>query len=494
VPDAPPPASADTQSRTDATSTIGSPDPLVDVGLLADYAGFVMRSVRRHLLGALLTLVATMGVVVLVANQWPRTYQVEGRLLVRHSGLVSSLVNPDRARAREGEEPTAAAQEVVHSRENLLNIMKATNLMVEWERTRIPLLKFKDRFMTTLTGPRSEEQRIKSMVGLLEDRLQVHVGERGTVDFVGRWPDPQIGLQLVDKAMQNFLEYQKATEAAAIVDSIAILDKSASALESQVNVTLGQLPAPARVRRAAAPVRRVVPDGPPAEAMVRLARIRSALEERQQGVARLDAVRTQQLAEAQARLSSALALYTDGHPTVVALRQAAATLANESPELVAARRDVRALVADYDALSTNVGAATATAERERLMSMGETPAPALPFDLIRGSNDADPIGLRLKNQMSELATIHARASAARAELLSAEAGFKYQYSIVRPPQLPQGPIRPNAPAMLAAGAVASVLLALAFAVAADLLSGRILEAWQVERYVRAPVSLRIPSL
>ena len=66
--------------------------------------------------------------------------------------------------------------------------------------------------------------------------------------------------------------------------------------------------------------------------------------------------------------------------------------------------------------------------------------------------------------------------------------------MVRPPQLPRAPIAPNVVAIAAAGTIASLLLALAFAIAADLLTGRALEAWQVERQVRAPIAARVSTL
>ena len=121
--------------------------------------------------------------------------------------------------------------------------------------------------------------------------------------------------------------------------------------------------------------------------------------------------------------------------------------------------------------------------------------PDPPVALVRQpSSDADPIGLRLKNQMTELAMVQARGSAARAELASLQAGFKYQYSVVRPPQLPRAPIAPNVPAILGAGFLASLLMALVYAVGADLLGGRALAAWQIERLVDAPIAVRVRSL
>lgn len=474
-----------------------SSEPLVDVGLLADYAGFVARALRRHLVGALATLVVTAAAAASVAMLWPRTYQVDGRLLVQRSSLVSELVNPGRAIVRDGALPTIGAQEEVHSRENLLAIMHGTNLIAEWARTRPWLLQLKDRAMELLAQTPTEEQRVDAMVGLLENRLQVGIGDEGTVSFVLRWPDGVMGQKIVDMAMQRYLEHRRVTEISAISDSIAILDKSAGVVEAQVAATLTELPAPtvvARVSRPRAP-RPVINNGPPAESTVRLARLRSALEARQQDVARLDGARTQQLAEAQARLAAALTIYTDGHPTVVALRQTMARLSNESPELNAARADAARLEDEYDALSTTVGAATASAERERLFSQMENSMPADTSSVIRSiESGTDPIGLRLKDQMAELAAVRARASAARAELASSQAGFKYQYAVVRPPQVPRAPVAPNVVAIVVAGLLGSVMLALAYALAADLAGGRVLETWQVERRVRAPITLRIRRL
>lgn len=470
--------------------------PLIDVTLLTDYARFVIRALRRHRLGAMAVTLATLGAVALAVANWPRTYQIDGRLLVQSTSLVSSLVNPDRLTSRDSHGPTLAAQEIVKSRDNLLGIMKTTDTLAEWERTRTPLFQLKDRVMALVRGAPTEDERIDAMAGLLEDRLQVSTNDEGTVSFVLRWPDPEVGRRIVDAAMQSFLEHRRVTETAAITDSIGILDRSADAIEASIKTTLDNLPETPGAPRPRPMIRpSAAASGPSAETTVRLARLRSAMEERQQEVSRLEGAYTQQLAEAQARLSAALTIYTEGHPTVVALKQTVARLSAEPPELLAARRDAASLVQQYDELSTRVGALTARAEQERLLSQLQAATPAGSLELLRpASGEADPIGLRLKNQMAELAMVQARASAARAELASAQVGFKYQYSVVRPPQLPRAPVAPNIVAILGAGVVASLLLGLAFAVGADLATGRALEAWQVERQVRAPIAVRVPRL
>ena len=114
--------------------------------------------------------------------------------------------------------------------------------------------------------------------------------------------------------------------------------------------------------------------------------------------------------------------------------------------------------------------------------------------LVNGGDPSEPVSLRLRVEMAQLAAVRERANAARAELSSSQEGFKHQYSILRPAQLPRQPVAPNMPVIYGAGFFASVLLALAVALLADLASGLILEAWQVERQVGVPISLRIPKV
>lgn len=465
-------------------------DILLDVNLLVDYSGFVVRAIRRHALGTLATLVITFGAIAVLVSVWPRTYKLDGRLLVQSTALVGIIVNPDRALSRSEAPPTSAAQEIVLSRDNLVTMVKDSQLLEAWDRTRTPVLRLKDRLFQFMLGTQTEERRIEGMVGLIEERLKVSTNDEGTVAFTLLWPDAQMGRQIVERAMQSFLEYRRVLEFSAINDSIKILEESAKTLETDITKTVAQLPRPSNV---AAPAPRPVPrpvSGPSAESTVRLARLKAAMEARLQEVVRLEGSRAQQLAEAQARLSAAQTIYTEGHPTVAALKQVVAQLSAEPAELIAARRDARALELEFDTLSTQVGAANEKAEISRLFNQMSYPAPVI--DITRETTD--PVTLRLKDQLTELASVNARASAARAELASAKAGFKYQYSVVHPPQLPRKPVGRNPALVLVAGAIGSLMLALAFAVLSDLASGRVLEAWQVERYADAPVRLRVPGL
>ena len=189
-------------------------------------------------------------------------------------------------------------------------------------------------------------------------------------------------------------------------------------------------------------------------------RLKSELESRQQDIARMAAVRNQQLLEARGRLTSALTIYTEGHPTVLALRQAVEQLSRDSPDLIAASREVRDLEKQYDALSIKVGVATEDAQSRAFAG-----AAVDPLGLVSIGDEADPVSVRLRVEMAQLAAVRERENAARAELESAEAGFKFRYSVTRPPRVPRRPSGPNVAAITLVGAVASLILAIGVPVA-----------------------------
>ena len=432
-------------------------DKLFDLDQVWRAVRFVALAVQEYKITAFATLLIVLGATVAIASLWPKTYEADGRLLLQRNEVTASLVNPSRTIPREAESPTLAAREIVLGRENVLAVMKATNLLEEWSRSRAPLLRFKDWLFGLMGSAPSEDDRTDALAGLIEDRLEVSTSDEGTVSFSIRWPDPQMAYHLVDEAMNSFLQYRRVSETAAISESIAILNRSAETLEAQVAETIARMPRRAAAR--AATRRPPVVTGPSPQSTVQLSRLRSELESRQQDIERMVALRNQQLAEARGRLTSALTIYTEGHPTVLALRQTVERLSQESPELVAASREVRDLEKQYDALSIKVGVATEDAQLRAFV-------PSLdPLSLVSIGDEADPVSVRLRVEMAQLAAVRERENAARAELESAEAGFKYRYSVTRPPRVPRRPSGPNVAAIALVGAVASLILAIGVPVA-----------------------------
>jgi hypothetical protein len=74
-----------------------------------------------------------------------------------------------------------------------------------------------------------------------------------------------------------------------------------------------------------------------------------------------------------------------------------------------------------------------------------------------------------------------RIDAARIELDTAQAAFQERYSVISPPQLPKGPLRPLGLILWVAGVVGGILAAIGATALYDVYSGRVNERWQVER-------------
>ena len=503
-------------TTTDAPVSTATPDSdadrLIDPEQIGNYLGFIARAMGRRWLLAGTTALLMLSATTTAALFWPKSYNVDSKLLVQRNDVMASLVNPGRTIAREAESPTRAAEEVVLQHENLLTVIKQTDLVNEWERTRVPMLKTKDRILARLRGPKTDEDKLDAMVGLLQQRLKIFATPEGSVTFDLRWPDPKVAYDIVDHAIQNFLQFRRVSETSAITDSIAILDQSVKTLEAQVTQTISELPKrrtpqPVRTSAAAPPTPEpaapvvVAPSAPPADVVRRLARMKADLESHRQDIARLEEAHRLQLSDAQSRLAAAKMVYAESFPTVIALRQSVAQLSRESPELTALRRETQGIESDYETLSTAIqttDAPTGLSAASLATAGSLVPKPRIestPFELdlasITGSDLNDPTSLRLRVELAELATVRERANAARNELSSSQAGFKYQYTVIRPPQIPRDPASPNVPLFLVAGVLVSVLLAAMAAVAADLSSGRILEPWQVERQLGVPVALTL---
>jgi hypothetical protein len=95
--------------------------------------------------------------------------------------------------------------------------------------------------------------------------------------------------------------------------------------------------------------------------------------------------------------------------------------------------------------------------------------------------------LRLRTELNQLQSILERTDSARIELAVSQAAFKYRYTVITPAQEPREPYFPNVRLVILAGLIISAGLAVGVGVASDLMSNKILEAWQVQRQLGLPI-------
>ena len=522
--------------------------PLVDLAQVTDYLAFAKNAVRRHWRLSLATFIVTVSVTAVTLLLWPRSYHSEATLLTRRNDLMTSLMNPGRISRPEADDATRAASEVFENHDNLQAVIRETNLSDEWERTRTPLGRIKDKIFARLDRLRhrpaeDDRGREEVMLALLAERLVTNVQKDGVIKIAIDWPDPRLAAALVDAAIRQFIHARSVTEAAAMTDTITLLQQAAGSLQGDVARTTALMrndqmaaaspahalvaaalkPAGKRARRSAAVASTPAPSTtasatPSGESnavggqdvamtIVELGRINSDLETAHQEIARLEGTQHQQTADIEAKLKTALTIYTNEHPTVVSLRESLATASAESPDLAALKHERQRLEAEYDALQNK-------ARQDDTHRNAAGSADALQLDLLRQLAPAATLGFAddlrtaglaatgqdgsrpdsslangrlLALQLTQLGNLLDRINGARLELATAAAGMKYRYVITRPADVPKAPSKPKVPAILAAGILGALFFAAAAAVATDLVDGRILEAWQVERQVGIPV-------
>jgi uncharacterized protein involved in exopolysaccharide biosynthesis len=474
------------------------PEPLIDYPLVASLVGYALRSVRRHKWMCAGVFVATMAVTAGIVAVLPRTYYVDTRILVQRNQVMAALGNPNRAIPWEADTPTRAASETVLRRDNLVSLVKETGLIDHWESTRPRLNRWKDAVMARLKGAPTDEDKLQALVGMLERRLMVTTNDEGMVIIGVDWPDASMAYRLVQTAQENFLEARHAAESSGIADAISILERYAANLHSAIDATVKEMksqPGTAPAQHAAAPRRAVAEvfrEATQAAVAVdpELAQLKAQLSSKQQAVNDYEEFRQRRVLDLQAQLTQWRTMYSEAHPSLVNLRQSIEALSRDSPQLAALRRERDDLEAAYREKSQR------SAPVRKPVVGDSVPAPKAPERSETVTEEdflSDLSTARLRFELANLRTVLERIDSARIELDTARAAFKYRYNVIRPAELPKTPARPNVFALLEAGAVVGLLLALFAAVLADVRRGRILERWQVERLVGLKVLATVRS-
>ncbi len=394
---------------------------------------------------------------------------------------MPGLANPNRSIPSEADAPTRAASDTVLRRENLVALINQTDLIENWEKTRAPAVRLKDIVQQVFTGKPSEEEKLDALVGLLEKKLMVGTGE-GTVMIVIDWPDAEMAFHLVEAAQQNFLETRHAMEVSTIAEAISILEGHAqtahdtvlTAYDSVKKAKEGRNIRETLARPSTAP--RVTGENQD------LAQIKVMILAKRRALADLEQFRQKRLTELQTQMAELRATYAPAHPSVVSVKQSIDGLLRESPQIASLRKEEQDLLAEY----SRRGGKNA----DDLPSMSPAPLPERALVINNSREEDDTMSYpreQLKMGIKKYYDLVDRIEAARIELDTARAAFKYRYSIVRPPQVPKKPQKPNVPLTLAGGLLAGLVLAFLVPTVVDLYRRTIAEAWQIERQLDLPV-------
>ncbi len=451
---------------------------IFELARLWEWTGFILRAPLRHKKLALAAFVAMTGLGIVAVLVVPKRWEVTGTVLAQRSALMGTLSNP--GMNREWDAPTRAARELLRRRENLLALCKQTNFVPRYLASRAPAVKARDWVLSKLGRKRTDEQMLETLADTLEARLWVNVTPEGTVVIGFTWSDRELAFEIVQAAIQSFLEERYATEIKMVGETIAILEGHDTRVQKDIATTIARLEEKERALRIRTPTLPPVRTHPAQDED--LTRLESTLAARRRAVTDLEEFRRQRLQELQNQLQQQLGVYAPEHPLVVGTRRAIDGASGPSPQIEALRLEGQELEGQIRRRGGRVDPAASAAADVR----GEWAAMAR----MRLESD-DPRLEYERRQLDLLLSQHShlleRIDAARIEMDTAQAAFKYRYSVVTPPQLPRSPVKPFTLLFIAGGIAGGFALALFLSAAADLRSGRVLESWQVVQQLDLPV-------
>jgi uncharacterized protein involved in exopolysaccharide biosynthesis len=458
----------------------GADADLFDYARLRDYLGFVAASVRRHAKLVLAVFASLLVFGWLAVMVLPKTYHSEIKIQAQRNGQIGGLVGIDRS--LEVELPTRAASDTVMRTDNLVSLVRKTKLVSTWDANRAPAQKLKDAIMRLIHKPLSEQQKEEALVGTLEKKINVTVGDE-TVTIEVDWWDAATAYRLTVAAYENFLEARQFKEVSAVSEAIGILENRLDEERDKVNVSVDKV-VQLRARQApkgAPPTPRVVTHRGPAAVDPEIQRLRESLQTRQRAITDLEENRRRAIAELETKMANMQQVYSEFHPEVIDLRDTIRQQrATEPPQLVAARQEYRALEEEYQkrggpALEAQkpgrtVGTAALPVEALRFASTEEVEQP----EIEQAKNE-------LRYAVGRYSSLAERIDSAKLDRETQRAAFRYRYSVLRPASVPTSPSKPNTALLLLAAGFVGVLLGICGALMTDLRSRRIYQRWQVER-------------
>lgn len=457
----------------------GEDERLVDARQVRNVVGFTLRSLGRHKLLALAAFAAVTTSAAAIYQGMPQRYRARATIQVSQNPLMPAMVNPRRYYTRDmGPSPESALKSAI-SQQFLLGLIDKHELVDHWRANRSSLQRARDKVLESARGPLSHEEERAIMLGTLESRLQVEWKGDGVADISISWPEPAMAQTLVAEVQERFLQARREQQVDTARGAIGVLEGAVANARTALDEALVEVVRHReRLRKGSKPssIRGMQAEGrwrqmPDAE----LVRLRTEILARRSAISALEGQRRQRLAAVEAEVAELESTYGSGYPTLADARGRLSALRGQSPEVTALRDEEQRLLQDF---VDRGGKAT---------DLVEMPTASFPAEL----EDGDPKLAHAREQLrlatNRYADIADRLQTARLELNVAEAGFDDGYAVVRAAAVPIRPERASLKKLGAAAMLGGLFAALFAALFMDLRKGTLLEKWQVEKAVGAPV-------
>ena len=193
--------------------------------------------------------------------------------------------------------------------------------------------------MRAISGPLTDDQKLRALVGILEKRLTVWT-DNDSLNITVEWTDGEMAYELVNAVHKNFLEARYDSDVKVVNEAITILETREKTTAEAMDAALAELtrielqrrnggaaaapsasaPAPTASAAPPPPAPRAAPQAtttPPAASAAETAEVAQQLEENRKRIKQLEEDRQRRISEAQTQLTDAQSTMGPLHPTVV---------------------------------------------------------------------------------------------------------------------------------------------------------------------------------
>lgn len=417
----------------------------------------------------------------------PRNYACEARVLVQRTQVITGG-QPQQITDAEMHNITREYQEQILAHDNIIAIVRQKNLVQRWDEMRQPHRRLLDKINRRLgKAAPTDDEKYDALVGKIQHGLKVEV-DPISVTIKLDWSEAEAVRDIIDAAVKNFLEARFQSEVGVIPERLKILEVGVTQAHKDLEVAAQELVRQQKLANPGRGVNIVIPNLP-AGVTERVEPADPALK------ARLDAIHTQVavLQEAKTRreaeLNQELMLkrqtLADGHPEMIALKQAVEAARVDSPQLTKLKAEEREIISEI-----------AAKQRAAAENAPPKPAPRAPVAAPVAVADAPVAGatkslqdanVQFEAVSKKYTDLANQLDATRMDMKIQEAAFKNRYKVVHPAEVPLGPSKPVGQIAIFIGVLSTIAAVLAVATLADRFSGIFFEPRDVRDRLGLPV-------
>jgi len=495
------------EPEADLREDDGGGDEAVAVTPL-EIVDFIRHAAGRHRwLGIIVGFsVAVIGVA--VALVIPPKYAAQTRILASQSAAIAAALSTPNRPVNTNADPFTGSAEILKQKSNLIWMVKEADILTQWRAYRSLPFRMKDALFDLVRGPASDANQVMGLAELLDQQMQVY-HDNSVLTIEVYWRDQNSTLKLAQLAQARFLELRRTQELSAITAAISINEEEVKHAADGIDLSLEEL---IRIRQRARDSARVHPAGSASADSTRAPRTSSrstglsapagsgAPPTDKKTAARLADIRQQErdlevpwqrrIAELKFQLSDLRATYGPEHPTVLQQEAKIKDASGIPSELQVLRERERQLLSEIEQKSLEEVKSTNEVASVRPSSAAAPQPPTASSRLISADGalliaerEDDPVvapaKANLTSAIQRYTEITKRLETARLELTSAQVALQYRFVVVNEPERPRKPLKPNRPVIILGVLLAAALFGLLAGAIRDLLSGKLVEPWQV---------------